>query len=185
MIDVSSALSLVEATFPAARHGHRTFTVNGRALRVVECVGAPDARYVTYVSFDALFVDSFVGVRADARLLPLVTMQIAQGDDGFHAAWLLERALSRGYVPKPRDIVVTLGHSEALPHLRFDYPFPWERTAPLALRLADLTVQPVLAYSVSAAETKVQQEYGAAELEALFEAEQVDLFDRARRCATS
>lgn len=177
------ALDIIERAFAAKRYDYQTITLDAskRRLRVVIARGAPSATLTTYISFDGLLVDAWKGVLPDKRLLPIVPVSRPKDDDGaFHAAWLLDAALSMGAPPRPREIFLDRGHSPALPHVRWDYPFPWEKKRPLQIALGELTVIPVLAYSVSDAEAKRQLEAGPEALEAHFTEAKVTLFDRRR-----
>ena len=125
------------------------------------------------------------GVRDNARVIPVVPALDAsdpEGKDGsFHAAYLLDWAISRNVAPVPGGVVLTLGHHAAtLPHIRFEYAFPWESDAPAEIHVDGFLLLPVVAYSVSGAEATFQEEQGSAALTEHFNDQRTALFDRSR-----
>lgn len=186
--DDGDVLAMIENFFRRKEINYRSWTLQSeRELRVVEATDAPWDGYTTNVSFDAVKVVWSEGVKEGFRLLPVVPVLNGTSEDehdgSFHAAHLLDWALETGVPPRPGDIIATLGHSEALPHLRLDHPFPWEQKNPAELRVDEITIIPVLAYSVSEAEMQLHLADGADALTTLLQERQVPLFDRGRACA--
>jgi hypothetical protein len=178
---MADMLDAIQAAFAAQSYTYQTFTLgSGRKLRVVVAQGTPDAGLTAHLSFDGCMVE-WPEVRKGRRLMPFVaTYGGPDQDAAFHAAHLLDWALSKGVPPRPGEIVLTLGHSAELPHVRFDYPFPWEQARPFEIHVDDLIVIPVMAYSISEAEARLQLDQGAKALEALYAERSTRLFDRKR-----
>ncbi len=185
--DDGDVLAMIENFFRCGEISYRSWTLESeRTLRVVEAADAPWEGHTANISFDGVKVVWPKGVEEGLRLLPVVPVLDGSSEDehdgSFHAAHLLDWALQKGVPPCPGEVIATLGHSEALPHLRFDHPFPWEQERPAQLRVDDITITPVLAYSISEAEMKLQLDDGAGVLTRLLQERQVPLFDRRRAC---
>jgi hypothetical protein len=179
----------VEKFFRGVDRSYGTWTMEegGREMRVLTIRDCPSRNFDTVVAFDGVMVE-WPEVVDNVRLLPIMVVvgadEETRSDAGFHVAWLLDRAIANGVPPRPREIVLSMGHSETLPHARFDHPLPWEQDEPAQISVGELTIIPVLAYSVSESEAKYQLEHGSDALEKLFEDEGVAVFYRDRPPAT-
>lgn len=182
--DADRALSALETYLrPTETRFTRWTLEGGRALAVVACAGSPRPGLTTFVGFDALR-HAWPGVRAPYRLVPLMVSRDAsdpKGDAGFHVAHALDWCLTKNVPPREREIVLTLGHSPDLPHLRWDQPLPW---SPEPIDAGAIRIVPVLGYSVGDAEARLQHARGAEALEAWLERARVEVFDRRRAPTT-
>lgn len=184
-ITAEAVLGALEAFFASESPAYRSWTLESkRKLRVLSTGEQPWPNHTTHIAFDAFRV-KWPGVRPHARVIPVVPVLDASDPDGsdgsFHAAWLLDWAISKNVAPAPGDVVLSLGHAGgSLPHIRFEYAFPWETDAPAEIRVDGHLLVPVIAYSISDAEAQFQHARGSKALTEHFDQEGVQLFDRGR-----
>lgn len=183
-----NASHALEAFFKGSRTDYTSWKLpdSKRDFRVLTVHDAPWPNCRTHISFEAHHIE-WDGVRKNVRLIPVIPAEAdsdPDNDASFHAAWLLDRAIANGVPPTPGKIVLTLGHdADRLPHVRYDYPFPWEKVKPAEIAINDYTLIPVLAYSVSDREAEFQNEHGKHALNAHLEQSKTPLFDRRRVCS--
>jgi hypothetical protein len=177
-------LETVEAFFgvPDVRYSSVRFD-DERSVRVLTFLDAPWEGIRAHVAFDSVHV-AFEGLLPKRRVFPVLPVDDDR-DGALQVAHAFSWARTKNVVPCPKEVILGLGHSPELPHLRYDHPFPWEHEGPAELVVGELLVVPVLAYSITDAEARFQHQRGAKALDEILEGRLVPLFQRDRGCSVS